>query len=216
MGESHLRLAVVDDHVVFREGLRALVERVDGVQIVGEAATTEEAIEVAARCHPDVVLMDLNLPGEGGVSATEQILLANPEVAVVVLTMHQDDVHLRQAIAAGARGYLLKDADPEAIIRAIVGVSQGQLVFDPGIANTIIDSTSLAGAERPFPSLTEREFAVLDRIARGLRNEAIASRMGISVKTVQNNVSGILLKLGARDRAQLVAMARDAGLGSSK
>ncbi len=93
--------------------------------------------------------MDLNLPGEGGVSATEQILLANPEVAVVVLTMHQDDVHLRQAIAAGARGYLLKDADPEAIVRAIVGVSQGQLVFHPGIANTIIDSTSLAGLSVP-------------------------------------------------------------------
>jgi len=213
---KNVRLVVVDDHVVFREGLRALIARVEGIEIVGEASSTEEAVEVAARCQPDVILMDLHLPGEGGSAATQQILQAQPGVGVVVLTMHSDDVHLRQAIAAGARGYLLKDADPDDIVRAIIGVGEGQLIFDPGIARTILASASFAEEGRAFPSLTEREYEVLDRIARGLRNEAIAARMGISVKTVQNNVSGILLKLGATDRAHLVAIARDAGLGSSR
>jgi DNA-binding NarL/FixJ family response regulator len=208
-------LVVVDDHVVFREGLRALLARIDGIELVGEASSTEEAVEAAAQHRPDVMLMDLHLPGDGGSAATRRILTAQPEVAVLVLTMDSDDAQLRQAIAAGARGYLLKDADPDAIVRAIFGVREGQLIFDPGIAPIILASASAASERRPFPSLTEREYEVLDRIARGLRNEAIAARMGISIKTVQNNVSGILLKLGATDRAQLVALARDAGLGSS-
>lgn len=216
MGDGSVRLVVVDDHVVFREGLRALLAKVDEVEIVGEASDTDEAVRVARQCRPDVILMDLNLPGEGGAAAIRQILGSNPEIAVVALTMHSDIEHLRHAIDAGARGYLLKDAEPDSITRAIMGVSRGQLVFDPGIAQLILESASSAGDERPFPSLTEREFEVLDRIARGLRNEAIAARIGISVKTVQNNVSGILLKLGARDRAELVALARDAGLGGNR
>jgi DNA-binding NarL/FixJ family response regulator len=216
VGDVLVRLLVVDDHVVFREGLRALLARVDEVEIVGEASDTDGAIAIAAQCRPDVILMDLNLPGEGGAAAISEILASNPEIAVVALTMHSDVEHLRHAIDAGARGYLLKDAEPDAIMRAILGVSRGQLVFDPGIARMILESASSAAGERPFPSLTEREFEVLDRIARGLSNEAIAARIGISVKTVQNNVSGILLKLGARDRAQLVAKARDAGLGGSR
>jgi len=216
MGNEVVRLVVVDDHAVFREGLRALLARVGEVEIVGEASTTDEAVEVAEQVRPDVILMDLNLPGEGGASATQQILHTQPQVAIVALTMHSDDAHLRSMIAAGARGYLLKDAHPDAIVRAIIGAGEGQVIFDPGIAATILNTASFAEGQRPFPSLTEREFEVLDRIARGLRNDVIAARMGISVKTVQNNVSGILLKLGATDRAQLVAMARDAGLGSNK
>jgi DNA-binding NarL/FixJ family response regulator len=216
VGDVRVRLVVVDDHVVFREGLRALLTKVHEVEIVGEASDTDGAVAMARQCRPDVILMDLNLPGEGGAAAIRQILATNPEIAVVALTMHSDVDHLRHAIDAGARGYVLKDAEPDSIIRAILGVSRGQLVFDPGIARMILESASSAAGERAFPSLTEREFEVLDRIARGLRNEAIAARLGISVKTVQNNVSGILLKLGARDRAQLVAMARDAGLGSSR
>jgi DNA-binding NarL/FixJ family response regulator len=208
-----IRVVVVDDHIVFREGLRALLARIDEVEIIGEAATTQEAIEVTEELRPDVVLMDLHLPGGGGELATRSIAGANPEVAVLVLTMHSDDAHLRHALHAGARGYLLKDADPDAIIRAIVAVSEGQAIFDPGIAARVIAATGAPQTERPFPVLTEREHEILDRLARGLRNDAIAARMGISIKTVQNNVSTILIKLGATDRAQVVAMARDAGLG---
>ena len=208
-----IRLVVVDDHMVFREGLRALLGRVDEIDIIGEAATTQEAIEVTENLRPDVVLMDLHLPGGGGEVATTTILTAHPEVAVLVLTMHSDDAHLRHALNAGARGYLLKDAEPDAIIRAIVAVSEGQAIFDPGIAARVIAATVAPHAERPFPVLTEREHEILDRLARGLRNDAIAARMGISIKTVQNNVSTILLKLGATDRAQAVALARDAGMG---
>jgi DNA-binding NarL/FixJ family response regulator len=208
-----IRLVVVDDHMVFREGLRALLGRTDEIEIIGEAATTQDAIEITDAMRPDVVLMDLHLPGGGGEVATTKIVAAHPEVAVLVLTMHSDDAHLRRALNAGARGYLLKDAEPDAIIRAIIAVNEGQAIFDPGIAARVIAATGTPQADRPFPALTEREHEILDRLARGLRNDAIAARMGISVKTVQNNVSTILLKLGATDRAQAVAIARDAGMG---
>jgi DNA-binding NarL/FixJ family response regulator len=208
-----IRVVVVDDHMVFREGLRALLGRVDEIEIVGEAATTEQAIDVTEGVQPDVVLMDLNLPGNGGEVATTTILAAHPEMAVLVLTMHSDDAHLRHALNAGARGYLLKDAEPDAIIRAIIAVNEGQAIFDRGIAARVIAASGAPHAERPFPVLSEREYEILDRLARGLRNDAISARMGISIKTVQNNVSTILLKLGATDRAQAVVLARDAGMG---
>ena len=208
-----IRLVVVDDHVVFREGLRALLGRVDDIEIVGEAANTQDAVEVTEALRPDVVLMDLNLPGDGGEVATTAILAAHPEVAVLVLTMHSDDAHLRHALHAGASGYLLKDAEPDSIIRAIVAVNEGQAIFDRGIAPRVIAASGTPPQERPFPVLTDREYEILDRLARGLRNDAISGRMGISIKTVQNNVSTILLKLGASDRAQAVALARDAGMG---
>jgi DNA-binding NarL/FixJ family response regulator len=208
-----IRVVVVDDHMVFREGLRALLGRVDEIEIVGEAATTEQAIDVTEGVQPDVVLMDLHLPGGGGEVATTTILAAHPEMAVLVLTMHSDDAHLRHALNAGARGYLLKDAEPDAIIRAIIAVNEGQAIFDRGIAARVIAASGAPHAERPFPVLTEREYEILDRLARGLRNDAISARMGISIKTVQNNVSTILLKLGATDRAQAVVLARDAGMG---
>lgn len=209
-----ISVVVVDDHTVFREGLRALLSRVPEVEVVGEASNTDEAVAVTASTRPDVVLMDLNLPGGGGEVATRLILADHSATAVLVLTMHADDSHLQRALRAGAHGYLLKDAEPEAIVRAITAVHNGQAIFDPGIAGQVLAAASSPESNRPFPSLTEREFEVLDRIARGLRNDAIADRMGISRKTVQNNVSSILLKLGATDRAQAVAIARDAGLGA--
>ena len=132
---------------------------------------------------------------------------------MLVLTMHSDDAHLRHALHAGASGYLLKDAEPDSIIRAIVAVNEGQAIFDRGIAPRVIAASGTPPQERPFPVLTDREYEILDRLARGLRNDAISARMGISMKTVQNNVSTILLKLGAADRAQAVALARDAGMG---
>jgi DNA-binding NarL/FixJ family response regulator len=209
---TQIRVVVVDDHIVFREGLRALLSRADDIELVGEAATTQEAIEITDAVRPDVVLMDLHLPGGGGEIATATILTAHPEVAVLVLTMHSDDAHLRHALHAGARGYMLKDAEPDAIMRAIITVNEGQAIFDRGIAARVIAATGTPKAERPFPA-PEREFEILDRLARGLRNDAISARMGISIKTVQNNVSTILLKLGASDRAQAVVLARDAGMG---
>jgi DNA-binding NarL/FixJ family response regulator len=212
---SPVRVVVVDDHIVFREGLRALLARVEKIEVVGEASTTNEAVTVVASVQPDVVLMDLHLPGDGGVAATKQITAIEAAPAVLVLTMYSDDSHLQSALQAGARGYLLKDADPDAIVRAVLAVHAGQVIFDQGIASQVIASTSKPRSERPFPSLTDRELEILDKMSRGLRNEAIATRTGLSIKTVQNNVSTILLKLGASDRAHAVAIARDAGLGRS-
>jgi DNA-binding NarL/FixJ family response regulator len=211
-----VRVVVVDDHAVFREGLRALLARVDAIEVVGEAATTDEAVSLSTAAQPDVVLMDLHLPGDGGAAATARITSSEPAPAVLVLTMYADDAHLQSALSAGARGYLLKDADPAAIVRAILAVHSGQAIFDQAIAGQVLAATSKPHAERPFPTLTEREFEILDKLARGLRNDAIAARTGLSIKTVQNNVSAILLKLGATDRAQAVAMARDAGLGTPR
>ncbi|HET9650437.1 MAG TPA: response regulator transcription factor [Microlunatus sp.] len=208
-----IRLVIVDDHMVFREGLRALLGRVDDIEIVGEATDTQQAVEVSLTLRPDVVLMDLHLPGGGGELATSSILASHPEAAVLVLSMHSDDAHLREALRAGARGYLLKDAEPEAIIRAILAVHEGQAIFDRAIAARVVAASGTQPVDRPFPVLTDREYKILDRLARGLRNDEIAARIGISIKTVQNNVSTILLKLGATDRAQAVALARDAGLG---
>ena len=210
---TDVAVLVVDDHAVFREGLRALLDRIDGIEVVGEAGTTDQAIDAAAEVAPDVILMDLHIPGAGGVAATETILARAPDTAVLVLTMHDDDLHLRDAIQAGARGYLLKDSGSDAIIDAILAVHRGQLIFDRGVAEHLRAVTTGRHTRRPFPILTDRELDILDRIARGLSNEAIATRMGINTKTVQNNVSNILLKLGARDRAEAVAVARDAGLG---
>lgn len=209
-----IRVVVVDDHAVFREGIRSLLARVDHIEVVGEAGTTQQAIQVTADLNPDVVLMDLNIPGGGGEAATATILSNQPDVAIMVLTMHTDDQHLRRALQAGARGYLAKDAEPDAIIHSIAAVHDGQVIFSSDIGAQLIAATTRPVGDQPFPNLTPREREILDRLARGLRNDAIAARMGISTKTVQNAVSAILLKLGATDRAQAVAMARDAGLGT--
>ena len=209
-----IKVLVVDDHAVFREGVRALLARVDDIEVVGEAATTQEAVDAATAHEPDVILMDLNIPGGGGESATVTILAARPTTAVLMLTMYTDPIHLRSALQAGARGYLVKDAEPEAIVRSIVAVHDGQVIFSPDVGGQVIAvSTADPTTDRPFPALTPREYEILDRMARGLRNDAIAARMGISLKTVQNNISSVLLKLGAVDRAQAVVLARDAGLG---
>ncbi len=208
-----VRVVVVDDHIVFREGLRALLARVDEIEVVGEAGDTQGAIDLVAELRPDVVLMDLQLPGDGGLAATAQITAANADTAVLVLSMFSDDSHLQRALRAGARGYLLKDAEPDSIVRAIVAVHHGQVIFDQAMATRVITAATHYESERPFPALTPREADILDKLARGLRNDAIAVRTGLSVKTVQNNVSAILLKLGARDRAHAVALARDAGIG---
>lgn len=210
-----IRVVIVDDHAVFQEGLRALLSRVPEIEVVAAAATTDEAVETVAEQRPDVVLMDLHLPGDGGVAATSAISKAGTAGAVLVLTVNSESAYVRRALHAGARGYLLKDAQPDAIIRAILSVHDGQFVFDAGVAGPVLDSAAEPQARQAFPTLTQREYEILERLARGLRNDAIAARLGISVKTVQNTVSAIFLKLGARDRAQAVSLARDAGIGTS-
>lgn len=207
---TRIRVVIADDHHVFREGLRALLAGVGNIEIVGEAKDTEEVIAVAAATVPDVILMDLQMPGEGGVAATAAIARAMPSVKVLVLTMYSDSAFLRRAVRAGARGYLLKDAEPDDVLRAISSVASGQVFLGSAVAEAGLALIGSSAKDARFPTLTVREIEILDRMSHGLSNDAIAARLGLSLKTVQNHVSSVLLKLGARDRAHAVAIARDA------
>jgi DNA-binding NarL/FixJ family response regulator len=205
-----MRVVVADDHPVFRMGLCRLLESVPDVEVVGEAWDTASAVETVVGTRPDVVVMDLHMPGGGGVEAAQQIRRRTPDVRVLVLTMHSDAALVRRALRAGARGYVLKDASSEEILRALAAVHADQAILDASVADHLFAATPEPG---PFPQLTERETDILERMAAGLDNEAIALRLGISVKTVQNHVSNVLLKLGARHRGEAIARARDAGMG---
>lgn len=209
------RVLIADDHPVFRAGMATVLQDLPAVEVVGQAADGAEACELVESLRPDVVLMDLRMPGVGGLEATARIRVARPECAVVVLTMDSDDDSVFAALRAGARGYLLKEADTDDIERAITGVARGEAVFGAGIAERVL--AFFAGAPRaaasPFPQLTPRELEVLELIAQGLDNQQIARRLVLSDKTVRNRVSDVLGKLHARTRAEMVALARDAGLG---
>jgi DNA-binding NarL/FixJ family response regulator len=180
--------------------------------VVGEAADTEAAVAAALELTPDVLVVDLDMPGGGGVRATERVVREVPGVRVLVLTMHADTARVAQALAAGALGYLVKDAPSDDILRAIAAVHADQAILDPSVVSALT-SLGRPGRRPSFPQLTERENDVLERMAGGHANEAIALRLGISVKTVQNHVSSVLLKLGVATRAAAVARARDAGIG---
>ncbi len=207
-----MQVLVVDDHPFYREGLKTLLGvRSAQVEVVGEAATGEAAVELCATVQPDVVLMDLQMPGMGGLEATRQIVAAHPSVAVVVLTMHDDDSVL-PALRAGARGYLLKDAGVDEVVRAIAAVHSGQSVLAPQAADRVKRQlTDPATTSRPFPQLTEREHDILAQIVHGSSTLEIARSLKLSDKTVRNYVSNILTKLQVRDRTQLVVRAREAG-----
>ncbi|MFG2107694.1 response regulator [Micromonospora chersina] len=209
---SDLRVVIADDHHVFRMGLHRLLDSVPGIAVVAEAADTAATVAAVRDHDPDVAIIDLHMPGGGGVDATAQIRGQSPRTRVLVLTMHSDHVMVRQAVRAGARGYLLKDAEPEEIIGAVRAVHADQAIFDSGVADRMLAALTETGPAKPFPQLTDREFDILARMAAGQSNQAIAARVGISTKTVQNHVSNILLKLGVADRAQAVARARDAGV----
>ncbi len=201
---TRLRVVIVDDHPLFREGLSAVLGDAD-MDVVGQASTGEEALEMVARTDPDVVLMDLHMPGIGGVEATRQLLAERPHVAVLVLTMMTDDATIAAALRAGARGYLLKEAEPQEIMRAITSVAAGNAVFGAGIADRVLQKASTVGDRVPaLPGLTEREEEVLDLVAKGLTNDAIARRLYLSDKTVRNYVSTLFTKLGVSDRAAAV------------
>jgi DNA-binding NarL/FixJ family response regulator len=215
-----LRIVVADDHPVFRDGLRALIEAMPDAELVGEASTGDEAVELAVRLRPEVVLMDLQLPGRNGIEATRAIGDQAPEVAVLVLTMFEDEDSVFAAMRAGARGYLLKGADHGELTRAIAAVAAGQAIFGPGIARRIIAffaaSPAHARGAQPFPELTEREREVLELIAQGRANAAIAQRLGIAEKTVRNHVSIVFNKLQVVDRASAIVRAREAGMGGER
>ncbi|MCW2569316.1 MAG: two component LuxR family transcriptional regulator [Mycobacterium sp.] len=212
-----LLVLIADDHPVFREGLRAQLDAAAGVEVAGEVANGTDAVAAALALEPDVVLMDLHMPGCGGVEATRQIAAALPRVSVVALTMDDDDDLMFAALRAGARGYLLKESTGEGILRALRAAERGEALFGPRIADRVLSFFCRAGsvaAVAAFPRLTNREREVLDFVARGLDNHAIARRLTLSEKTVRNRVSDIFAKLHVAGRAEAVAAARDAGLGT--
>ncbi len=211
-----VRVLIADDHPLFREGMRGRLDRVADFAVVGEAASGEEAVELANKLEPHVVLMDIKMPGLNGIEATREILRASPRVGVLMLTMFEDDDSVFAAMRAGAKGYLLKDSGGEGVVYAIRAVTSGEAVFGPGVAERIIGFFSAprsATPQRAFPELTEREEEVLSLVAQGKSNQEIARQLFVSLKTVRNHVSNILLKLQVADRAQAVIRARDAGMG---
>jgi DNA-binding NarL/FixJ family response regulator len=214
-----VRVVIADDHPMFRYGLTAAMAASEEVEIVGEAADGRELLAVTDHTEPDVVLTDLGMPGLDGAAAAKAILARHPNVAVLVLTMHEDNEALFGALRAGARGYLLKGADRAEITRAILAVASGDAVYGGPIAQRITDFFTRTQAEytaNVFPDLTDREREVLNLVAAGYGNHVIAHRLTLREKTVRNYVAAILPKLQVRDRAAAVAKARDAGLGEKK
>lgn len=188
MTDGAIRIVVVDDHRIFREGLLALLASAPDTDVVGDAGSGEDALEVVGAAEPDVVLMDIAIPGMSGIEATRRLHADHPTVNVVMLTMLEDDDSLFAAMCAGARGYLLKGADTDEVLKTVRAVA-------------------------PYPQLTDREREVLAQVADGHDNATIARTLYISTKTVSNNVSDILTKLHLTDRAHAIAAAREAGLG---
>ena len=219
MPQTPIRVLIADDHRLFRDGMRALLNSAPDLEVVGEAGDGEQAVAKAAALRPDVILMDLQLPGFNGVEATRRILHSQPSVSVLVLTMFEDTDTVLAAMRAGARGYILKDTDEEALLRSVRAVASGEALFGPGVAERLMRYLAEAtpSADRSaFPELTDREREVLYLLAQGLSNQEVAGRMGISLKTARNHVSNILGRLQVADRTEAVARARAAGLGSHK
>ena len=213
-----LRVVVVDDHPVFRIGMTALLDEFAGVEVVGQAASEEEAVAVVAELGPDVVLMDLDLGGGSGVQATRAILRERPSTGVLVVTMFGDDEALFGAIRSGARGYLLKGSSPDEVERAVRAVGDGAMMLGPQLASRAADYLTNARSARggAFVELTDRERDVLELVAQGHDNATIARMLVLTSKTVRNYVYAIFAKLDVTDRAALVAKARDAGVGGER
>jgi DNA-binding NarL/FixJ family response regulator len=209
-----IRVLVADDHSMVREGLRALIEGVQGYEFVGAVGTGKDAVREAVLLRPDVLVMDIGMPGGSGIEATREIARLAPDVRVLVLTMFDDDDSVFAAMRAGALGYVLKGADPDDIIRAIDTVAANNAIFGPGLAQRLIAYLAVPRrSDLALPSLTPREREVLDLIASGLGNATIAARLGISPNTIANHTSNIFAKLQVTSRAEAIVQARSAGLG---
>lgn len=211
-----IRVLVVDDHPVFREGFAALLGSIDEIDVIGTAANGAEAVTRAVREKPDVIVMDVSMPEMDGIEATRRVLADRPETGVVVLTMSEEDGTIFDALRAGARGYLLKGAEPDEVVRAITTVAGGGVVFGAVLAGRIADFLAPrppAVSGETFPTLTAREHEILDLVAAGLSNAQIAARLFLSQKTVRNHVYAVMGKLQAADRAEAIIRAREAGLG---
>jgi DNA-binding NarL/FixJ family response regulator len=209
-----IRVLIADDHPLFCEGLSAVLTEAPGTELVGAATTGTEAVDLARETQPDVVVMDLHMPDMNGIEATRRIVAVCPRAAVLVLTMFDDDGSVLSALRAGARGYLLKGANREQIRCAIQAVANGEIIFGGQLASRMMACLAVgAAAPPPFSQLTDRERQVLELLAQGRANTAIATRLSLSPKTVRNHVSNILAKLQVTDRAQAIIQARDAGMG---
>lgn len=221
MSVKLIRVLIADDHPFFRDGLRMLLEATPDTELAGEATDGDEAMKLAAELSPDVVLMDLRMPGPGGIEATRKILARNPDIGVLVVTMVEEDDSVFAAVRAGALGYLLKGADKEETLAAIRAVARGEAVFGPGIARRLTRyfsegmARTRASTRHVFPELTEREREILDLVAAGKNNEEISQNLFLSLKTVRNYVSNIFTKLRVADRATAIVRAREAGMGKS-
>jgi len=213
---SNVRVLIADDHPVFRFGIHALLEATHDMTVVGEATSGDEVIALAGELHPDIILMDVRMPGINGIDATRRILHTRPQVRVLVVTMFEDDSSVFAAMRAGARGYILKEATNEEIVQAIRTVGNGGAIFSPAIATRLIAFFAQPHFSIPktiFPELTDREREILDLLARGKSTTELGNRLGLSSKTISNYISNILTKLQVTDRAEAIVRARDAGLG---
>ena len=211
-----LNVLIVDDHPLFRKGMRTLLNAMPETAVCGEATDGGQAVAMALALRPDVILMDLQMPGGGGLAAIERLAVEWPEARILVVTLFQDDESVFTALKAGARGYVLKDAEEEDMVRAIQAVAQGEAIFSPSIAARLIDyfaANRTSPHAAAFPDLTEREREILTLIARGRSNAEIAAELVISLKTVRNHASNIFNKLQVADRTQAALRARAAGLG---
>ncbi|HET8587162.1 MAG TPA: response regulator transcription factor [Candidatus Limnocylindria bacterium] len=215
MSDTPIAVLIVDDHPVFRRGMRALLESVGDTTVVGEASAVDEAVGLVDELRPNVVLMDVKMPGQTGIEATRRITAAHPEVGVLMVTMLEEDDAVLAAMRAGARGYIVKGADQDEVLRAVRGVASGDAVFGRAVAQRLMRFFSVpsSAASQAFPDLTQREGEILGLLADGKSNAAIAQRLGLSPKTVRNHVSNVLNKLQVADRGEAIVRARQAGLG---
>jgi DNA-binding NarL/FixJ family response regulator len=209
-----IRILIADDHPLFRKGIHTILSAIPDFDVVGEATTGQETAMVADALQPDVILMDLQMPDGSGIVATREILQQTPDARILVVTLFEDDDSVFAALRAGARGYVLKDADEEEIVRAIRAVAAGQAIFSPAVATRVLTYFAAPHREetRAFPALTEREREILHLIAQGRSNPAIAHQLSLSTKTVANHVSNIFGKLQVADRSEAIVRAREAGL----
>lgn len=211
-----IRVLIADDHPLFRHGIRSLLSATADFQVVGEAAAGDEAIRLAETLQPDVIVMDIQMPNVNGIEATRQIVRESPNIRILIVTLFEDDASVFTALRAGARGYVLKDAEKDDLLLALRAVGRGEAIFSPAIASRMIDFFAALRPSTPsnaFPELTEREREILELIAKGKSNNEIAAQLVLSPGTVRNYVSNVFSKLQVADRTQAIIRAREAGLG---